>query len=134
MVYRTPKDYRTSALRQREVLQAEGKVVILQSELPSHIPRQPDEPGADYAKRFTETMNGMIRRGVMILNDQTTADVSPDVFGIGGHEFDVGPKSGITKKEYREFSDWMGSDEAEEKGYEGVPERFRRFEVIKSEL
>lgn len=119
------------ALAERPKLQAEGHEVVLQSEVFS-TPRLPAESDAQYAKRISETMNDMIRRGVMILNDQCTADVAPDFFSIKNHSFDVGPKSGITKKEYREFNEWIDSVwEAEEAGIEdvSVPEKFRNFEV-----
>lgn len=130
MIHKVPKDYRTSALRDRARLEAEGQEGILQSELPSHIRRQPDESDEEYTKRFADMMNSMIQRGVHILNDKTTHDVAPNSFIVHGREFNVGPESGITKGEYREFSRWMGSKAGAE-GYEGVPEEFRKFEVRK---
>lgn len=131
MIHTYPVDYRANALRNRVLLEAEGKEVFLQSELPSHIPRQPNESDVDYTKRFSDTMNSMIQRGVYILSDEITHDIAPSIFDIYGREFDVGPESGITKGEYRDFSQWMGSKQAEEEGYEGMPERFRKFEVAK---
>lgn len=131
MIHTYPVDYRTNALRERVRLESEGKEVIFQSELSSHIPRQPDESDGDYAKRFSDTMNGMIQRGVHILGDKITHNTAPNLFSIYGREFDVGPESGITKGEYRDFSQWMGSKQAEEEGYEGMPEIYRKFEVAK---
>lgn len=131
MIHTYPLDSYTNALRHRDRLKAEGKEVILQSELPSHIPRQPDECGGDYIKRFSDTMNSMIQRGVYILNDEITHNTAPNIFDIFDREFDVGPESGITKGEYRDFEEWMGSKRAEEEGYKGMPERFRKFEVVK---
>lgn len=131
MVHYEPKDYRSWALAERERRQGQGEEAILMSELPSLIPRVPDESDGDYVKRYIDKMNEMTRRGVAILNDQCTGDVAPNVFQFGGHSFDVGPESGITKKENRGSSEWIGSEEAEQKGYEGVPERFLKFEVRK---
>lgn len=133
MVYTTPVDYRSWALEQRPVLEAQGEEVVLMSEIFTHVgPRCPDESPEEYGKRYTDTMNAMIARGVKILNDQGTADMAPTMASIGGHRFDIGPESGITRKEYREFGDWLWSDEAESKGFEGVPERFMKFHVRQS--
>lgn len=131
MIHTYPVDSRTSALRNRVRLETEGKEVILQSELPFHIPRRPNESDGDYTKRFSDTMNSMIERGVYILSDKITRNSAPTVFTVYGREFDVGPESGITKGEYRDFSQWMGSKQAKEGGYEGMPQRFRKFEVAK---
>lgn len=129
MVHYIPKDYRSWAFAERETLQSQGEEVVLMSELPTLIPREPDESGTEYVRRYTNKMNEMIRRGVSILNDQCNGDVAPNLFTVGGHDFDVGPESGITKRQYREFGEWIGSEEAGEKGYEGVPRRFLKFEV-----
>lgn len=128
MVHYEPKDNRSWALSEREKRRSQGEEVVLMSELPSLISREPNQSNADYAKRYVDKMKELANRGVAVLNDQCTGDVAPDVFSIGGHDFDVGPQSGVTKKEYREFGEWLGSEEAEEKGYEGVPERFLKFE------
>lgn len=106
--------------------------MILQSELPSLIPRHPDEPGKEYDKRFCDAQNDMIRRGVYILNDQCTADVVPDQFFVRGRDFDVGPKSGITKREYREFNEWFRTLE-DEVAIKEVPEGWREYEVQNGE-
>lgn len=134
MVHKTPADYRSWALEERKKLQAEGHEVVLQSEVGSLVRREPDEAPADYAKRYVEAMNAMIGRGVMILNDVTTANVRPDKATIGGRKFDIGSGSGITKKEYREFSEWVDSfKDVGEDDIPGVavPEKFRKFEIPK---
>lgn len=69
---------------------------------------------------------------MQILNAQTTADTAPNVASIGGHDFEIGPVSGITKKEYREFEDWRSSDEAKAKGFEGAAARFMKFHIGRS--
>ena len=71
-------------------------------------------------------MNGMIRRSVQILNDQKMHDVTPGLFEVCGHGFDIGPGLGITKGEYREFSNRMGGEDVK---YGDFPERFKKFEV-----
>lgn len=136
MVHIQPNDYRSWALEERTKLQAEGEEVVLMSELGSLIPRNPDEPVCDYAKRYSDTMNAMVQRGVAILNDQTTADVVPGWFFVGEHEFNVGPDSGITKKEYREFEEWLGGgdDEDQAEKYSTLPEEFKTFEVAPGTL
>ena len=73
----------------------------------------------------------MIRRGITILNDQCTADtVAPGFETSDGRCFDLGPGSGATKGEFREFSRWF--EEVSETGqmYE-VPERWLKFEKSK---
>ncbi|KAF2441669.1 hypothetical protein P171DRAFT_434320 [Karstenula rhodostoma CBS 690.94] len=131
MVYKTPRDYATWAREKRSQRMASGAdpaSIILQSELRTRIPREKNESPADYVKRYAETMNAMIRDGVTILNDQTTADVVPDGFGTAdGRYFNLGPGSGATKGEYREFGEWFrqfcdGGEVGE------VPERWKKFE------
>ncbi|RMJ21141.1 hypothetical protein PHISP_07990 [Aspergillus sp. HF37] len=111
MVYETPRDYATSARQGRDRLIAEGAdpdSVIFQSELRNHILRQEGESSADFAKRYAETMNAMIGRSVSILNDQCTTDVVASGFRTAdGRFFDLGPGSGATKGEFREFSRWF---------------------------
>lgn len=135
MVYETPRDYATWARQERDRLIAEGTspdMVILQSEVRNYVPRKEDESAVDFTKRYVETMNSMIARGVMILNDQCKGDVVPSTFGTAdGRWFDLGPGSGATKGEFREFGKWFDGMESEEVGqgeaYE-VPEKFRKFE------
>lgn len=132
MVYETPKDYASWAQGERARLLAAGTapdMVLLESEIRDHVgPRGVDEPGAEYAQRYCAVMNDMIQRGVRILNDQCTADVVASAFGTGdGREFDLGPGSGATKGEFRDFGKWFWwwCD----KGKVGeVPERFKKFE------
>ncbi|OAG07644.1 uncharacterized protein CC84DRAFT_1163767 [Paraphaeosphaeria sporulosa] len=131
MVYITPRDYASSARQSRSQHIAEGAdpaSIILQSELSTRIPRHENESPADYVKRYSETMNAMIRSGVKILNDECIADQVPDTFSAGGKVFDLGPGSGATKGEYREFGEWF--EEACGRGGElgEVPARWRRFE------
>lgn len=129
MVHVTPNDYASWARGYRKELESQGEEAVLMSELPQLIEcRREDESPAEYAQRYTETMNEMIQRGVSILNDQTTHDVAPNRFHIAGRDFDVGPESGITKKEYREFSELLGDSDLD---YADIPERFKRFEVVK---
>ncbi|KAF2722585.1 hypothetical protein K431DRAFT_302437 [Polychaeton citri CBS 116435] len=126
MVHCVPADYASSAKKHLEELRSQGKEAILMSELPGQIPRRDNESGSDYAARYSESMNNLIRRGVHILNDQSTHNVAPDRFRIEGHDFDVGPDSGITKGAYRGFSQLTGR-----KGvtYADIPEEFLKFEV-----
>ncbi|KAJ9194966.1 hypothetical protein DTO166G4_6087 [Paecilomyces variotii] len=131
MVYETPQDYATSARQERDRLIAEGadpNSVILQSELRNHILRQEGESSADFAKRYAETMKGMIDRGVSILNDQCIADVVASGFRTAdGRFFDLGPGSGATKREFREFSQWF-PEMSEEGRIHEVPEKWLKFE------
>lgn len=115
---------------------ARGEEAILQSEVPLYVPKVEGEAPADYAKRYSDTMNSMIRRGVSILNDQCTADVVPDGFSAGGRHFRLGPNDGVTKGEYRDFENWFSSLDHERVDREGlvVPERFRRWEVSEEEF
>lgn len=107
MVYRISKDYATIARQERQSLLAEGAdpdSVILQSELHNYVPRRESDSVDDYTKRYADTMMDMTRRGVRILNDMLTGDTMPDTFGTAsGRTFDLGPESGSTKGEYREF-------------------------------
>lgn len=131
MVYKTPQDYATRAREERSRRIAEGAdpaSIILQSELYTRIPREENEDRIAYVQRYCETMNAMIRSGVVILNDRITADVLPDSFSTAdGRQFDLGPGSGATKGEYREFGEWFTRvcDEGE---MGEVPERWRKFE------
>lgn len=125
MIYVERKDYAASAQKYRKELLEQGEEVVLQSELPSLIPCKEGESAGDYAKRYSDGMNEMIRRGVYILNDETTHDVVPNVFVVDGREFDVSERSGITKREYREFSDLTAGGGIK---YADIPEKFLRFE------
>lgn len=126
MVHTKPVDYASWAPKRKQELLAQGEEAILMSQLPSLVPRKENESGAEYAKRYSDKMNELIREGVSILNDHTTHETAPDIFSVDGHEFDVGPHSGITKKEYREFSNFIGGEEAVT--YADVPERFLKYE------
>lgn len=131
MVYEIPIDYAALSRQERDRLIAEGAdpdSVILQSELHNHIIRREGESIDDYAKRYSDTMNAMIRRGVSILNDLLTADMVPSGFGTeDGRFFDLGPESGATKGEYREFSQWLSDVSVAGQTYE-VPEKWLKFE------
>ncbi|KAE8337292.1 hypothetical protein BDV24DRAFT_140236 [Aspergillus arachidicola] len=135
MVYETPRDYATSARQERDRLIAEGAdpdSVILQSEVRNHVPRREGESSVDYGKRYCETMNAMICRGVSILNDMCTADVVPSGFETeDGRFFDLGPGSGATNGEFREFSRWFSEVMEAGQMYE-VPEKWRKFETSNS--
>ncbi|KAJ5915459.1 hypothetical protein N7466_011392 [Penicillium verhagenii] len=130
MVYRIPKDYATIARQERHSLLAEGAdpdSVILQSELHNYVPRREKDSIDQYAKRYADTMMDMTRRGVRILNDMLTGDTMPDTFETAsGKVFDLGPESGSTKGEYREFRHWLlgvqGAEQIE------VPEKWLKFE------
>lgn len=128
MVYVTPNDYASWAIKEKEVMRSQGEEAILQSEVKGMVPRHDGESPGDYAKRYSDFMNELVRRGVSILNDQTTHDQVPDRFFIPGHEFNVGPKSGVTKREYREFTEWI-SAVSEGVSDEDIPERFRKYEI-----
>ncbi|KNG86740.1 hypothetical protein ANOM_005893 [Aspergillus nomiae NRRL 13137] len=131
MVYETPQDYATSARQERDRLIAEGAdpdSVVLQSEVKNYVPRQDGDSSTDFVKRYVEIMNAMIGRGICILNDQCTADMVPTGFGpIDGRFFDLGPGSGATKREYREFSEWFSEASETVRIYE-VPEMWLKFE------
>ncbi|KAH0030080.1 hypothetical protein KCU78_g3163, partial [Aureobasidium melanogenum] len=132
MVYETPVDYATSARQERERLIAQGtdpNTIILQSELHNHIPqRRKDESTSDFAERYSQAINAMITSGVSILNDQCTADVVASAFGTAdGRFFDLGPGSGATKREFREFGKWF--EEVSRTGQVvQVPDRWLKFE------
>lgn len=131
MVYETPRDYATSARQERDwliTMGADPDSVILESEICNYIPRQAGEPVIDYGKRYVETINDMIRNGVMILNDETTADVVASGFVTSdGRTFNLGPGSGATKGDFRAFSQWF-KEVAKAGGMYEVPERWSRFE------
>lgn len=131
MVYETPRDYATSARQERDRRIAEGASpdsVIFQSELRNHIPRQEGESPTDFGKRYAETMNAMIGRGVCILNDQCTADVVASGFMTAdGRFFDLGLGSGATRGEFREFRQWFSKMSKAGQMHE-VPEKWLRFE------
>ena len=131
MVYETPKDYASWARKERDRLIADGadpNSVILQSEVRNHVPHQEGEPMTNFAQRYVETMNAMIARGVSILNDQCTADVVASQFGTGdGRVFDLGPGSGATKGEFREFNQWF-SDNSNTDQVPEVPKKWAKFE------
>ncbi|OGM44798.1 hypothetical protein ABOM_006219 [Aspergillus bombycis] len=131
MVYETPRDYATSARQERDRLIAEGAdpdSVIFQSEVRKYVPRRDGDSPADFAKRYVETMQTMIGRGVSILNDQCTADTIPSGFETtDGRFFDLGPGSGATKREFREFSQWFSEVVETGQVYE-VPDKWLKFE------
>lgn len=131
MVYKTSHDYATSARQERECFIAKGAnpdSVIFTSELHNHIPRLEGESPADSSRRYNETINAMRGRGVVILDDQCTADVRASGFGTAdGTFFDLGPGSGVTKGEFRQFSQWFSKIAKAEQTYE-VPEKWLRFE------
>nr|POF17503.1 short-chain dehydrogenase/reductase tropg [Quercus suber] len=124
MVYRTPRDYATLARGQRDRLIAEGAdpdPIILLSEIRNHVPAREGEPSADFAKRYVETMKAMMSLGVSVLNDQFTADVVASGFATpDGRHFDLGPGSGATKGEFREFREWFMKIEQSDQAYENV--------------
>lgn len=146
MVYITPRDYASFARERRAQLLSEGvdpKSIVFMSEIQNYLPsRAEDESPADYTKRYVDMMNSMIHRGVQILNDECTANVKPSGFGLAdGRQFDLGPKSGATKREYRDFGEWWdcvthtdndGDDEEEETKQRQVdiPKRFQKFEIV----
>lgn len=131
MVYETPRDYATSARKERDWLISMGAdpdSVILQSEVCNYVPQNPEEPLSEYGKRYVETMKHMIQNGVMILNDLTTGDVEASGFGTSdGRRFNLGPGSGATKGDFRAFTQWF-HEVAEAGGIYEVPERWSRFE------
>ncbi|KAE8329575.1 hypothetical protein BDV39DRAFT_171606 [Aspergillus sergii] len=131
MIYVTPRDYATSARQERDRLIDEGAdpdSVILQSEVRNHVPRREGESPADFAKRYAEIMNAIIGRGVSILGDMCTADVVASGFETeDGRFFDLGPGSGATKGEFREFSQWF-SEMLEAGQRQEVPEKWLKLE------
>lgn len=131
MVYETPWDYAAFARRQRDWLISMGAdpdSVILGSEVCKYVPRRAGESATEYTMQYVETLNGMIRNGTMVLNDQTTANVVASGFGTrDGRRFDLGPGSGATKGDYRAFTQWWGEVRESGGAYE-VPERWLRFE------
>ncbi|KAJ5771981.1 hypothetical protein N7520_002510 [Penicillium odoratum] len=130
MVYTIPKDYATLARQERDSLLAEGvdpDSIILMSELHNQVPREENDSVNEYTKRYANTLMDLTRRGCRILNDRITAEALPDTFHtVSGKVFDLGPDSGATKGEYREFNRWLlgvqGVEQIE------VPEKWLRFE------
>lgn len=132
MVYEKHCDYKTSAQQSRDHLIAEGldpDSIIFQSDLRNRIPRREGESRAEFAKRYIETVNAMIRGGITILNDQCTTQVAASRFRTAdGRVFDLGPESGVTKSEFREFSQWF-SEISKAGQVHQVPEKWLKFEV-----
>ena len=133
MIYETPRDYASWARQERERLIANGTdpdMVMLQSEVGNHIPRGEGETAAEFVHRYSKAMNAMIARGVIILNDQCTADVVASSFFAGdGRLFDLGPGSGATKGEFREFNQWF-SENSEAGTVPEVPEKWKKFQKL----
>lgn len=72
----------------------------------------------------------MIRRGITILNDQCTTQVMASRFRTAdGRVFDLGPESGATKGEFREFSQWF-SELSKDREVHQVPEKWLKFEKL----
>lgn len=133
MVYETPYDYAADARQKRDWLLSMGAdpdTMVLQSEIKNHVPPGDNEPGAECAARYVATMKDMIKRNVMILNDQSTGDSVATGFGLpDGRHFDLGPKSGVTKGEFRAFGQWwIGVYDAD--GEIEVPERWLKFQTV----
>jgi len=133
MVYEKSKDYATSAHQSRDHPIAEGvdpDSIIFQSDLRNRILRREDESPADFAERYRETINAMIGRGITILNDQCTTEVVASRFRTAdGRIFDLGPGSGTTKREFREFSQWF-SEISRARQVHQVPEKWLKFEKL----
>lgn len=130
MVYEYYMDYATSALQNRDNLIAEGvdpDSIIFQSDLRNRILRREGESPAEFAKRYVETVNAMIQRGITILNDQCTTQVMASGFRTADRRvFDLGPESGATKGEFREFSQWF-SEISKARQVHQVPEKWFKF-------
>lgn len=132
MVHETRKDYGPSARAWRDKLIADGAdpdSIIFASTLRNQMPRREGESSADFQKRFVKTMFDMKKRGITVLNDQWTTSIVASTFGMaGGRRFDLGPGSGVTKREFREFSEWWAeAAKAGQKVHE-VPEKWLKFE------
>lgn len=135
MVYDTPRDYATYVRQERDWLISMGadpESIVFQSELCKHVPRrQDDEADAEYAKRFSNKMNEMIKQGTLILNDVATMDGVASGHGVPkGRFFDLGPESGATKGEFKAFEKWWFEIYQSEEPVE-VPERWLKFERAK---
>ncbi|CEJ89737.1 hypothetical protein VHEMI05562 [[Torrubiella] hemipterigena] len=133
MVYETPYDYAADARQQRDwllSLGADPNTMVLQSEIKNHVPPRDNEPDAEYAAHYLTTMKDMIKRDVMILNDQSTGDSVATGFWLpDGRHFDLGPESGVTKGEFKAFGQWwIGVYDVE--GEIEVPERCLKFETV----
>lgn len=132
-----PRDYATAARQERDRLIAEGAdpdSIVLQSELGNYVIRREDESVDDFTKRYAETMMTMIHRGVAILNDLLIGDFVASEFKTkDGRFFDLGPGSGATKGEFREFSQWFSEVSVARQAYE-VPERWLKFEKLEEDL
>ncbi|KAJ5733811.1 hypothetical protein N7493_002597 [Penicillium malachiteum] len=132
MPYSIPVDYATLSRQERQKLIDEGAdpdSVILLSEFHKYLPRGENESVDEYTKRYADAMMDLPRRGVQILNDTTTAEVIGCIHGtVSGKFFDISPRTGATKGEYREFMRWLlgGVQEAEELE---VPEKWLKFQV-----
>jgi len=132
MVYVTPVDYANEARQERDRLVAEGvdpDSIILMSEVENHVPQREDrQSSVDLAASWVETLRAMTGQGITILNDQSTADVVPGGYVTpDGRYFDLGPGSGATKGEYREFVQWWERASAASEP-EDVPLKWLKFE------
>lgn len=131
MVHETRKDYGPSARAWRDQLIADGvdpESIIFASDLRNQIPRQEGESSTDFEKRYAKSMFDMIKRGITVLNDQWTTEIVASTFVMaGGRRFDLGPGSGVTKREFREFHEWFSEAARAKQVYE-VPEKWAKFE------
>jgi hypothetical protein len=132
MVHFTPIDFAATARAERDRLVAQGTdpgSIIFMSEFSQRFPQQEGESNRDFSHRRSTTMQAMVADDVVILNDQGTGNRVPDVFpSKDGRTFDLGPNSGVTKGEYREFTKWFYQVWRAEAGPEyEVPERWLKF-------
>lgn len=132
MVHFTPIDFAAVAREERDRLIAQGTdpdSIIFMSEFSRRFPQQESESNQNFSHRRSTTMKAMVADNVTILNDQGNGNRVPDRFpSKDGRYFDLGPESGVTKGEYREFTEWFYKVWRAEEGqvYE-VPERWLKF-------
>ncbi|KUL88334.1 hypothetical protein ZTR_05025 [Talaromyces verruculosus] len=132
MVHETREDYGPSARAWRDQLIADGadpESIIFQSTLRNQMPRLEGESSADFEKRCVKTMFDMKKRGITVLNDQWTTVIVASTFVMaGGRRFDLGPGSGVTKREFREFREWCAEVAKAGEKVPEVPERWLKYE------
>jgi len=151
MIYEIPVDFAAYARDERERLVADGASpdsIVFEYEVSNYVAHLEGESPEDYAARYVHTYHDMMNRGVVIEFPkwQTVSTVWARHWlpGDGRHYLDLGPESGVTRGEYREFWKWydeaydqwwdQGWDEKEE-NWEApepfpVPEEWLKFLVV----
>jgi len=131
MVHEQLVDYSIAARRRKAELLSEGKEAVLKSELSALIPRTDGESDEEFDVRRRSVINDMIRQDVRILDDEIQEEVATYLLGMDRYSFNVGPESGITKKEYWEFWDWFNMPYA---SGDNIPPRFSKYGYLRKSV